>query len=156
MIARLQWALMPILILGLGLYGLNFFAQKAMGLEGKASKARNGISVAASTFLASRPDSTFDAAVHADTLAPRSPFGQPNPPRPSVKPNGLVRPTWVRPSIILKGTVGTQAATLVNARGEKSILREGDYFDSILVLKIQPGHVTLRDSHGTFEITAQE
>jgi hypothetical protein len=122
----------------------------------RPAKSQAPVSIAKSANKGFHSDSLLRAAILADSVLPSSPFGQPIQRRVVSKSNASSNPTIQRPSLILKGTVGNQAATLINARGEKSILRVGESVDSVLVLRIQPGKVTLRDSHGIFEISAQE
>jgi hypothetical protein len=153
---RLQLWGWPALILGLGLYGLVWFYQEAARMNGTTSQNRATFEVLKSAATDGRMDTLFDARVLEDTMPPISPFGQPVPPRPKAATGVATVPTWVRPNLQLKGTVGSQAATLITAKGEKRIVREGDNLDSALILRILPGRVTLKDAHGTFDITSQE
>jgi precorrin-6B methylase 1 len=154
--SRPQIWVYPLFVLAMGLYGLHSFAEKSLAIHIAPKASSQQMAVARSRWISEKNDSNYFNAIKADSIAPHSPFGQPRPPRAIPIPKGEAKPLWIRPTIILKGTVGNQAATLINSQGNKSILRIGEYLDSILVVNIQPGRVTLRDSHGTFEISAQE
>jgi hypothetical protein len=92
----------------------------------------------------------------SDSVPPQTPFRNAMVGR-NTNPSNSLAPhlPWVRPVWILKGTVADQAATLVNNAGRKTIVRVGDFLDSVEVVAIQSGRITLRDTHGIFEITAQ-
>ncbi len=53
---------------------------------------------------------------------------------------------------VLKGTVGTEVATVGLASGRSVIVRVGDRVDSAEVLQINPGRIVLRDRAGRFEL----
>jgi hypothetical protein len=153
---RVQLWLFPALVLGCGLYGLQLFYARVAVMPWKPQRIGSTLGAIPTNAKSESSDSAFQIAVVADTMPPQSPFRLASPPRPTYKNPSLPTVTWTRPTVILKGTVGTQAATLISPQGEKKILRVGEYMDSILVVRIQPGRVTLRDSHGTFDIISQE
>ncbi len=154
----LRWKLwLPCMAtLALAGYVLYSFSMKAQAMRPKSYLQEKRQALHSRNPQGQARDSQFVAALAADTLVPPSPFGRPNPPRPKPRLSANAKPTWMRPNYVLKGTVGDQAATLVNSRGEKFILRVGESVDSARLLSIQPGRVTLRDAHGTFVIEVQE
>jgi|GEM_PF-6072422 len=100
-------------------------------------------------------DSLLFSAQESDSLAPLSPFRQSQPTQ-AAKAKTASQPAFVRPTIVLKGTVGDQAATLADPMGRKAIVRVGDSWDSSKVIEIMPGKVRLRDRHGIYEITSPD
>jgi hypothetical protein len=52
----------------------------------------------------------------------------------------------------LKGTVGTNVATITDGAGRKRIVKVGDAVDSAEVISIEPNKVILKDRAGKFEL----
>jgi hypothetical protein len=57
---------------------------------------------------------------------------------------------------LLRGTVGSGVATIINAAGQKLILKVGDAVDSAVVISIAPNSVVLKDRGGTFELMTEK
>jgi hypothetical protein len=57
---------------------------------------------------------------------------------------------------VLKGTVGTDVATVTNNAGLKRIVKVGDLIDSAEVLSIETNRVTLKDRGGKFDLFLQK
>ncbi|HKP97693.1 MAG TPA: hypothetical protein VJ385_18270 [Fibrobacteria bacterium] len=57
---------------------------------------------------------------------------------------------------VLKGTVGTNVATIANNSGLKQIVKVGDSIDSAEVVSIETNKVVLRDRGGKFELIFQK
>jgi hypothetical protein len=57
---------------------------------------------------------------------------------------------------VLKGTVGTDVATLTNNSGMKRIVKVGDLIDSAEVVSIETNRVTLKDRGGKFDLFLQK
>jgi hypothetical protein len=55
----------------------------------------------------------------------------------------------------LKGTVGTDVATVTNNAGVKRIVKVGDLIDSAEVVSIETNRVTLKDRGGKFDLLLQ-
>ncbi len=95
-------------------------------------------------------------ALIGDTLTPVSPFHSTS--RSSNSSSSGSRATAspiVRPTLILKGTVGNEVATVMNGMGNKWIVRVGERIDSAEVMRIGPGKVTFKDRHGQYELESQ-
>jgi hypothetical protein len=105
------------------------------------------------------PDSLL-AFVRAAATAPDSlrPDPEDNPFRPIHQP----RPAGANPSApkaeppprryVLKGTVGSNVATITNNSGQKQIVKVGDRIDSAEVISIEVNKVVLKDRGGRFEL----
>jgi hypothetical protein len=142
----------PALALAVGVALLQHYAEDGMRLA-RTSQVQSLIAKRTWVNLPSQnSDSSIFLASATDTVAPRSPFGAARPSRPSLASLTPRQPV-VRPPLILKGTVGGQIATLIDAAGVKSLVKVGHQIDSAEVIRILPGKVILRDRHGTFEIT---
>ncbi|MDB5049720.1 MAG: hypothetical protein JWO30_2791 [Fibrobacteres bacterium] len=57
---------------------------------------------------------------------------------------------------VLKGTVGTNVATITNNAGLKQIVKVGDGIDSAEVVSIETNKVILKDRAGKFELIFQK
>ena len=57
---------------------------------------------------------------------------------------------------VLKGTVGTNVATITNNAGQKEIVKVGDSIDSAEVVSIETNKVVLKDRSGKFELLFQK
>jgi hypothetical protein len=155
MMVRWSFWLPPALALVAGMAVLQHYAEAGMRLA-RTSQVQTQIAKRSwATMPSQRSDSSVYLAAASDTLPPRSPFGAGRPNRPALS-SLMPRPPVVRPLLVLKGTVGGQVATLIDAAGVKSLVKPGEKIDSAEVIRIMPGKVILRDRHGTFEVTSQD
>lgn len=113
----------------------------------------------ADRFAGGGPDSLLVWArlsAAADTVKPsesENPFRPIHAPRPtgSVAATGMhLEPPPRR--YVLKGTVGTNVATIANHAGQRMIVKAGDAIDSAEVVSIEANKVVLKDRAGRFEL----
>lgn len=152
---RRWWPALPALVIAW--FGGSAFVEKyprpAEGGRGRAAAAQG-------------PDSLLDgfrrklaatATVSGDTAArpaPENPFRPIRAPRPSSesRPGGrMIAPPPPR-NYLLKGTVGTNVATIANNAGQRLIVKVGDTIDSAVVVSIESNKVILKDRAGKFEL----
>lgn len=111
---------------------------------------------------AGRPDTLLAFVRAAEDSAPRDSAPEPSPEANPFRPVRPVEPVVqggahlrrdppVR-GYILRGTVGSDVATITNRAGQKVIVKVGDRVDSAEVLAIEPNRVLLKDRAGKFEI----
>ncbi len=97
---------------------------------------------------------------HGDTAGQFAPMDNPFhgvrlPPAPgtsAAKP----KPEPPQRKLVLKGTVGSEVATITGRTGISRIVRIGDDIDSATVISISANRVTLKDRAGKFELTADK
>jgi hypothetical protein len=150
---RRWWPALPaLLILWFG--GASFVEKYPR--RGEASKARASVSSGQDSLLA-----YFRRELAADSLAAAGSqasgveniFRPIRAPRPegAPRPGGMTVPPPPR-RFQLKGTVGTNVATITDGAGRKRIVKVGDAVDSAEVISIEPNKVILKDRAGKFEL----
>lgn len=150
------WPALPALtILWFG--GVSFvgkYPRMAHGPKGRAATHQGSDSL----LVGFRRELAEDKASSAgDTLAAaarsENPFRPIRAPRPAgePRPGGMSVPPPPR-NYHLKGTVGTNVATITNNSGQKLILKVGDPVDSATVVSIETNKVVLKDRAGKFEL----
>jgi hypothetical protein len=72
------------------------------------------------------------------------------------KPAPGPRPDPPFRKFILRGTVGTEVATITDRGGHKLIVKVGDGVDSATVISIEPNKVVLKDRAGKFELLQEK
>ena len=95
-------------------------------------------------------DSTVRASVNAETGG--NPFRPIHQPRPAGHPGSYVKADPPPRRFVLKGTVGSNVATIANNSGQKQIVKVGDRIDSAEVVSIEANKVVLKDRAGRFEL----
>lgn len=151
---RRWWPALPALIIAW--FGGSSFVEKfprpSEGNRGRAAAAKG-------------PDSLLDGfrrKLAASAPAPGDSSARPAPENP-FRPIRAPRPPESRPAggmtvpppprnFVLKGTVGSDVATIANNAGQKLIVKVGDAVDSAVVLSIGPNKVVLKDRAGKFEL----
>ena len=85
-----------------------------------------------------------------------NPFRPVHPPKPagSFTPKPKADPPQRK--FVLRGTVGTEVATISDHSGHKKIVKIGDPIDSAEVISIAPNKVVLKDRAGTFELIQEK
>ncbi len=81
-----------------------------------------------------------------------NPFRPIHQPRPAGRPGSHVKTEPPPRRFILKGTVGSNVATIANNSGQKQIVKVGDRIDSAEVVSIEANKVILKDRAGRFEL----
>lgn len=71
------------------------------------------------------------------------------------RPGGMTVPPPPR-NYHLKGTVGTNVATITNHAGQRVIVKVGDPVDSAVVVSIEASKVVLKDRAGRFELQLEK
>ncbi|MEO7426410.1 MAG: hypothetical protein ABI036_14575 [Fibrobacteria bacterium] len=149
MAALRQWwpALPALLILYLGGSAVLEKYPRAPGQ--RAEKASLG--GAPDSLLAYARQSLHAAQRPADTIVPADPFRSIHAPRPAGSSQAVKMEPPPR-RFGLKGTVGTNVATLTNNAGQRQIVKVGDWIDSAEVVSIEANKVILKDRAGRFEL----
>lgn len=99
---------------------------------------------------AARPESV--AAVASEN--PFRPIHAPH--SENANPGSAVRVEPPPRRYVLKGTVGSDVATIANNSGQKMIVKAGDRIDSAEVVSIGPNRVTLKDRAGKFDLQTEK
>jgi hypothetical protein len=92
-----------------------------------------------------------DSSVPAD-----NPFRPIRSPRTESQAHAAVKLDPPPRHYVLKGTVGTNVATITNNAGMKLIVKVGDGIDSAEVVSIETNKVILKDRGGKFELIFQK
>lgn len=117
----------------------------------------------ADRFAGGGPDSLLAWArlsAAADTVNPSEsenpfrPIHAPRPSGPAVAGGMRLEPPPRR--YVLKGTVGTDVATIANHAGQRMIVKVGDAIDSAEVVSIEASKVILKDRAGRFELQLEK
>ena len=96
-----------------------------------------------------------NAEAKPDTLKPDpgdNPFRPIHPPRPVGQGPSTPKADPPPRRYVLKGTVGSNVATITNNSGQKQIVKVGDRIDSAEVVSIEVNKVILKDRGGSFEL----
>lgn len=115
----------------------------------------------AERFGAAAPDSllAFARQAASDTAAPaasENPFRPIHARKAEASSPAAVHLEPPPRKYVLKGTVGSDVATIANNAGLKMIVKAGDRIDSAEVVSIEPNRVTLRDRAGKFELQTEK
>jgi hypothetical protein len=110
---------------------------------------------------AAAPDSllAFARRAAADTTPPaasENPFRPIHPPKAAAASQGVVHLEPPPRKYVLKGTVGSDVATIANNSGQKMIVKAGDRIESAEVVSIEPNRVVLKDRAGRFELQTEK
>jgi hypothetical protein len=92
------------------------------------------------------------AGAPAAARAGGNPFRPIHQPRPAGQSGAYVKAEPPPRAFILKGTVGSNVATIANNSGHKQIVKVGDRIDSAEVVSIGANKVILKDRAGRFEL----
>lgn len=153
---RRWWPALP--ALAVAWLGLSSFVEKyprpTRGPRAAADGSRGPDSLVAMVRSLSAADragaAAADTAAGSETANPFRPIRAPRPVA-SARPGGMTVPPPPR-NYHLKGTVGSNVATIVGLSGARLIVRAGDRIDSAEVVSIAPNKVVLKDRAGRFEI----
>ena len=91
-----------------------------------------------------KPDSAADPS--------DNPFRAIHQPRPAGQSPAAPKAEPPPRRYVLKGTVGSNVATITNNSGQKQIVKVGDSIDSAEVVSIEANKVVLKDRGGRFEL----
>jgi hypothetical protein len=92
------------------------------------------------------------AGPSAKTAAGGNPFRPFHQPRPAGQSGSYAKAEPPPRGFVLKGTVGSNVATIANNSGQKQIVKVGDRIDSAEVVSIEANKVVLKDRAGRFEL----
>lgn len=99
----------------------------------------------------------FDSAqVTTDSVTEENPFRSARPIRITSSPSSRPKPNPPLRKFILRGTVGSDVATITDQTGHKRIVKIGDAIDSAEVVSIEPNKVVLKDRAGKFELIQEK
>ncbi len=146
----LRWwpALPALLILYLG--GSSFLEKYPRGSQRRADHASlAGAPDSLLAFIRSGPKSAGADTAVDPTDNPFRAIRQPRPAGPSPTAPKVDPPPR---RYVLKGTVGSNVATITNNSGQKIIVKVGDPIDSAEVVSIEANKVVLKDRGGRFEL----
>jgi hypothetical protein len=106
------------------------------------------------SLLALARQSAADTVAAAPSENPFRPIHAPRPSGSSAASGVRVEPPPRR--YVLKGTVGSDVATITNHGGQRLIVKAGDAIDSAEVVSIEPNKVVLKDRAGRFELLLEK
>ncbi len=146
------WPALPAaLILYFG--GANFLAKYPVAQERRSDRnfsAAGPDSLLAFARRAAQPESVHAAASDNPFRPIHAPHSEGPVPGSAVKLEPPPR------HYVLKGTVGSNVATIANNAGQKMIVKAGDRIDSAEVISIGPNLVTLKDRAGKFDLQIEK
>lgn len=148
----LQWwpALPALVILYLG--GTSFVEKYPRALE-KRMERKGGSAQPDSLLALVKLASNEGAARDSGAIDPGdNPFRPIHQPRPAGTSGSFAKAEPPPRRFILKGTVGSNVATIANNSGLKQIVKVGDRIDSAEVVSIEANKVVLKDRGGRFEL----
>ena len=152
------WPILPALLI---VYlGGSSFIDKYPGTPERREDRIAGLGSPDSLLAYARAGMVREAAETASDTAGDVESGNPFRPIKAPRPSGGGAPAaQVEPPprrYVLKGTVGTNVATIANNSGQKLIVKVGDRIDSAEVLSIEMNKVILKDRGGKFELLIEK